>query len=153
MTGDLVPSEAALSAKQSADVLTALDLPALFNVADWRLVLAADGWYLLAGQTAQRITVDVAVRKLAENPQVGKLARRPCSRRHANTSRCSGRNWRPTHGSALLRAIHCKARDSTRSKRGRRHRAALAGACRIRRTEAARLWRRIRWRAAVYISS
>jgi hypothetical protein len=81
MTGDLVPSEASPPAKQSAaDVLPALTLPELFHVADWRLVLASDGWYLLTGQTKQRITVDAAVRKLAENPQVGKLARAPVFR-------------------------------------------------------------------------
>lgn len=77
MTGDLVPSEAASSAMQSADVLPALPLPELFSVVDWRLVLAADGWHVLDGSTAQRITVDAAVRKLAENPEVGKYARAP----------------------------------------------------------------------------
>lgn len=78
MTGDLVPSEAASPAKQSAaEVLPAITLPELFEIPDWRLVLAADGWYLLVGPTAQRITVDAAVRKLAENPEVGKLARAP----------------------------------------------------------------------------
>jgi hypothetical protein len=78
MTGDLIPSEAASPAKQSAaDVLPAITLPELFENSDWRLMLAADGWYLLVEQTAQRITVDAAVRKLAENPEVGKLARAP----------------------------------------------------------------------------
>jgi hypothetical protein len=49
----------------------------LFDAGEWRLVLAADGWYVIEAETAKRLTVDQAVRKLAENPDVAKNARAP----------------------------------------------------------------------------
>jgi hypothetical protein len=54
MIGGLVPSGADPPAKQSADVLTALTLPELFNVADWphsRTISANDG--SVTGDTAR----------------------------------------------------------------------------------------------------
>lgn len=111
MTGDLVPLDGA----SDSEVPPAIPLPGLFQCADWRLVLAADGWYLLVGQTKQRITVDETVRKLAENPQVGKKARAPVFKATREYMHCSGRNWRTMHGSAQQRAILCTVRDSTRS--------------------------------------
>jgi hypothetical protein len=77
MADELVPSQAPSAATVAADVVPAIEMLDLFDAGEWRLVLAADGWYVLAGQVATHLTVDGAVRKLAENPAVGKHARGP----------------------------------------------------------------------------
>jgi hypothetical protein len=59
MANELVPSKTTSPTKDSAEV-PAMPLSEVFHVADRRLVLDADGWYLLVGQTAQRVTVDAA---------------------------------------------------------------------------------------------
>jgi hypothetical protein len=77
---DLIPSTSVPPTSGAGGVVPALELEDFFTVGDWRLVLGADGWYLLVGERAERITVDAAVRKLAENPEVGNKARAPVFR-------------------------------------------------------------------------